>query len=163
MLGYCESMVPTSLPIKENNGTHFPVPPRQINYSTRLSTVMGLRCSKRGHDAVQRNCSENVNTNVCAFERPRLFRSHTWKGASGRHGLSRQWDIKLAWCVLLFNWPWNINRFGIHWLTFDWGETEQPASDVCNWIVAVSADIMSKHRVAYFYLFAPFFLYLFRL
>lgn len=100
---------------------------------------------------------QNVNTNGCAIERPQLFQSYTWKGEAGRHGLSRQWDIKLAWCVLLFNWPWNINRFGIHWLTFDWGETEQPPPDVCNWIVAVSADIVSKHCVAYFYLFASFF------
>lgn len=73
----------------------------------------------------------------------RLLASYTWKGETRRPGLPRQRSIKLAWCVLLFNWPWNINRFGIQWLTFDCGETERPASDVCDWICCC----VSRHGV----------------
>ena len=43
----------------------------------------------------------------------------------GQSWLSQQSDIKHAWCVLLFNWPWNINRASIHWLTFDWRGRER--------------------------------------
>ncbi len=43
----------------------------------------------------------------------------------GQSWLSQQSNIKHAWCVLLFNWSWNINIAGIHWLTFDWRERER--------------------------------------
>lgn len=42
------------------------------------------------------------------------------KRMEGQSWLSQRSDIKHAWCVLLFNWLWNINTAGIHWLTFDW-------------------------------------------
>lgn len=152
------SMVSPSPSIKKQSYPHSTVPPRQINFNAMLSVETVCAAAVVARTQSREIVPKCKHANL-ALVRPQLFQSHTWKGEEGRHGLSRQWDIKLAWCVLLFNWPWNINRFGIHWLTFDWGETEEPASDVCNWIVAASADIMSKRCVAYFYLF----IYLLRL
>lgn len=74
-----------------------------------------------------------------------------WKGNVS----SQQSHIKHAWCVLLFNWSWNINRAGIHWLTFDWRERGDEKWKrkrhmkagliviwpVCHWLVVVSADM----------------------